>query len=125
VIQLVFKGVSSTYSTTVGPATSFRFHGPGVHHGDTGELVAEHRNLGWELGGEHYVRFDCRGPAVLRFEGDGGAVSKPREPGTQIWAADGVMYMDGEPVAKFDEGTGRWQDIDTDVRWPVLVLAAP
>jgi hypothetical protein len=121
-IQLVFKSLDPSYSAAVGPASCFRFTGPSVHASHTTMPVAEHRNLGWDVSGQHYTRFDCSGPVLIHFKGDPGQTSEPRAAVTRFWAADGFLYADGEHLAKFDEGTGLWRNGTDGSSWPVIVV---
>jgi len=121
-MQLVFKGVVLTPPVMVGPAPSFRLEGTILRRGDTGQSVAEHRNWGWQILGQHFTRFDCVGRSVIEFRGEAAGRLPPQMPAERVRATDGVLYADDEPIAKFDESSGHWRDFETSMAWATVVL---
>ena|ERR1700761_6039385 len=123
-IELVFRGVSSAYSAVIGPARSFRMEGAIMQHGETGAVVAEHRNYGWDVLGRHYASFHCTSPVVISFCKETRPTSKPRGPIDQLMAADGFLYEGKKSFAKYDEATNLWHDFDNDLHAPELIINA-
>lgn len=121
-IQILFRGVDPSYSLTVGPAPFFDFAGPLLRRGDTGATVAIHRNFEWEVFGQHYTGFECAGPAVIRFEDHGKVQSESLGPLLRFWAADGMLYVDEQRFAKFDESTGLWRNQIDNTSWPAIIV---
>jgi hypothetical protein len=92
---------------TLGPAPWFLLSGPVVKRGPDGEVLAEHADAFWIRDDQHFSELVFAEPARVRIEASG--KHEAFGPFDRVMAADGVLYGDGQFLAKLAPDGGRWQ----------------
>ena len=120
-ISLSFQGAFEL-PVAVGPAPWFRVTGNFVRQGPHSAIAGKFHNNAWETAGQSYASYDVQGLAVVQFEDAFGGQSDIFGPFDSVRSADGLMWANSEPFAKFVNETQLWQDIKNDTYWPVMVI---
>ncbi len=123
-IRLRFGGISQTYDVSLGPSRAFRVAGNFIRHWPGGEVAAMYRNHQWQVGKDHYSRYDCTDPCAVHFEDAAGIATSVFGPFRALLTADGTMYADDQLFAKFIDETVNWHSFELETYWPVLIISA-
>ena len=119
-VRLQFKGL--TGGVSVGPAPWFRISGNFVRQGPVGVIVGTFRDHHWQIGSQHFIRYDCSDHVLIHFEDAAGGQTEDYGPFAAFHAADGVMYAEDKLFAKFIEESQLWHCYPTENFWPVMVI---
>ena len=91
-----------------GPAPWYRIEGALLIDGVTRKIVAAHRELFWYIGEQRYISVECSTPSRVVLE-RGDAVSfLAFGPFAHVHIADGMLFGEAEPLAKFSDERQRW-----------------
>lgn len=123
-IRLLFGGVAKIHDVALGPAEAFRIAGNFIRQLPSGEIVAHYRNHQWQIGKNHFSRYDCTQPTVIHFEAADGTPSSTFGPFHKLFVADGTLYADEDLFAKFMEETLNWHSYRLETYWPTLVISS-
>jgi hypothetical protein len=93
-----------------GPEPCYLLSGDVLYAGPDRRVVAVYRDGTWEYRGHRFVRFEFteRGLILIDFEGAPAEWMGRFGPFDQILVADGVLFADDKPFAKFREDCLSW-----------------
>src|SRR5687768_13201064 len=100
-IRLCLTSTSHPDTVIVGPAPWFRIGGNFMRQGPHGAIAGTYRQHQWEVQARYFTRWDCRERSMVHFEDVAGGPSEDFGPFAEVYAADGVMHVDGKLFAKF------------------------
>jgi hypothetical protein len=123
-IHLLFGGIASANDVKVGPAHAFKIAGNFIRALPADEVVASYHNHQWQIGNDHFSRYDCTKPVYIHFEAADGTRTAAFGPFGKLVTADGTMYADEELFAKFIDETINWHSYELETYWPTLVITA-
>ena len=106
---------------TVGPVDGLLLVGNAMIEHRSGRPIAHLSDHQWMLADRHYLRIDFEGslPFELRFIGPQSRDDVAFRPYRQGHAADGMIYTDGTPMARYLDDTDRWVCVQDGSEWPV------
>jgi hypothetical protein len=124
VIRLLFGGVNQINDQTVGPHRAYRISENFIRDLGSGKVLAHYRNHHWQIGEDHFSRYDCLEPTCIHFETSDGLSSATFGPFQKLFVADGTLYADENLFAKFIDETLNWHSYELETYWPVLVISS-
>ena len=94
---------------------AFLFDRAGIHERPGGELVAQHVRDHWLVGGDLFLKLECRGAVECLI--DQNRRAQQREgPFDRVALIDGVLTADERPLAILNERRG-WCSLIGDENW--------
>ena len=120
-IAMKFSGLMDTAEIR---ADHLVVRGAEIYLDEEPTAIAEHRDSHWQVGSQHFSRFDISGPvAVTLISGsEAGAKRIFLEP--SIWFADGVLHSPTGHIVCLNAATNMWFDIPSGTRCTAMVIAA-
>jgi hypothetical protein len=103
-------GVGNRKAITLGPAPSYLLSGDVLCIGPVWYVAAVYRDHAWEVRGRQFARFQFIGEGLTLADLDrarGGQAGR-FGPFDEVIVADGVVFTDDKPFAKFVEETAVW-----------------
>lgn len=109
---------------TVGPLDALLLVGSALIEHPSGRHVARLIDHQWRVADRCYLRFDCDGavPWELRFVGPASPTERAFGPYRHSHVADGVIYAEGTPIARYLDDADRWACLLDGGEWPVVSL---
>lgn len=109
---------------TVGPLDALLLVGGALIEHPSGRHVAHLIDHQWRVADRCYLRFDCDAatPWELRFVGPASRNGTAFGPYRRSHVADGVIYADGTPLARYLDDADRWACLHDGREWPVVCL---
>lgn len=126
-LRLHFSSIMAA-PVTVGPVDGLMLIGSAMLEHPSGRPIAHLVDHQWKVGDRPYLRVDFEGstPCELRFVGPHSREDRTLRPYRQGHAADGMVYADGTPMARYVDAGDRWVCVQDGTEWPVLCfLPAP
>jgi hypothetical protein len=110
-VKLRFRaGNGETFEA--GPAPWYRIEGALLLDGVTRKIVAVHRELFWHIGERSYISVECSTSTRVILERGETVSFAEFGPFEHTHCADGMLFGEAEPLAKFSDERQRWSGRD-------------